>query len=183
MGDDVVVMWFRRDLRVGDNPALVAAAEAGRVVPLFVHDDALVGPAGANRVAYLHATLDVLGSDLDGALVERTGSPIDVVPSVASEVGATTVFAAADFGPYGQGRDEAVHRALAAGGRNLRFVGSPYAVAPGTLHTQAGGPFKVFTPYSKAWRAHGVAEPGATPQEVVWSGSVRAARRPPTPRP
>ena len=87
MGDDVVVMWFRRDLRIGDNPALVAAATAGRVVPLFVHDDVLAGPAGANRVASLHATLDVLGSDLDGALVERRGSPTDVVPAVAAEVG------------------------------------------------------------------------------------------------
>ncbi len=183
MGNDVVVMWFRRDLRVGDNPALVAAADAGRVVPLFVHDDALARPSGANRVAYLHATLDVLGADLAGALVERVGSPIDVVPAVAAEVGASTVFAAADFGPYGQDRDEAVRQALATDDRDLRFVGSPYAVAPGTLHTKGGGPFKVFTPYSKAWRAHGRNEPVAAPHDVDWVGGARSDPRPPTPDP
>jgi deoxyribodipyrimidine photo-lyase len=183
MGDDVVVMWFRRDLRIGDNPALVAAATAGRVVPLFVHDDVLAGPAGANRVASLHATLDVLGSDLDGALVERRGSPTDVVPAVAAEVGANAVFAAADFGPYGQRRDEVVRQVLAADDRELRLVGSPYAVAPGTLHTKSGGPFKVFTPYSKAWRAQGWDEPVAAPREVDWVARVRSDRRPPTPDP
>lgn len=184
MGDDeVAVMWFRRDLRVGDNPALVAAADLGPVVPLFVHDEALAGPSGANRLAALHGALDSLSSDLAGALVERTGDPAQVVPALAAEVGAVTVFATEDFGPYGQARDEAVGRALAAAGRELRLVDSPYAVAPGTLHTQSGGPFKVFTPFSKAWRAHGWADPLPAPADADWVGDVRSDARPGTPEP
>ena len=183
MADDVVVMWFRRDLRLGDNPALRAAAEAGRVVPLFVHDAALAAPSGANRVAYLHATLDALADDIGrSALVERSGDPADVVPALAEEVGARIVFAAGDFGPYGRRRDDAVAAALRSAGGELRFVGSPYAVRPGTIETKGGGPFKVFTPFSKAWRARGWEEPQGVP-DVDWRLRVRSDPRPPTPRP
>ena len=42
-------MWFRRDLRLADNPALLAAAAEGEVLPLFVLDQALWGPAGVSR--------------------------------------------------------------------------------------------------------------------------------------
>lgn len=183
MGDDVAVLWFRRDLRIGDNPALVAAAEAGRVVPLFVHDDVLSAPAGANRVAYLHAALDSLGADLGGALVERVGSPAQVVPAVAAEAGASVVIAAEDFGPYGQGRDEAVRGALAADGRLLQFVGGPYAVRPGTVKTKSGSPFKVFTPFSQMWRGEGWDQPVSAPEDVRWADGVRSDDRPATPAP
>lgn len=183
MGDQTVIMWFRRDLRVGDNPAFAAAAEAGRVLPLFVHDPALTGPSGANRVAYLHATLDVLDAELDGALVERQGDPCSVVARVAQEVEATAVYVAEDFGPYGQRRDEALERQLIAGGRKLVRVGSPYAVPPGTVFTQGGTPFKVFTPYSKAWRQHGWQDPIAVPPKVWFVDGVGGGERPKTPQP
>ncbi len=57
------VLWFRRDLRTADHPALLAAVEeassaAGSVAPLFVVDDALVASAGANRRSFLSGTLD-----------------------------------------------------------------------------------------------------------------------------
>src|SRR4051794_30798275 len=54
------VMWFRRDLRLGDNPALLEAAADGPVLPLFVLDPALWGPAGPSRRAYLAASLRAL---------------------------------------------------------------------------------------------------------------------------
>ena len=182
MADDLVVMWFRRDLRLADNPALVAAAEAGRVLPLFVHDEALAKPSGANRVAYLHATLDALSGDIRGGLVERKGDPAEVVPKLAAEVGAVAVYAAEDFGPYGRTRDGAVAEALHDLGCELRFEGSPYAVAPGTLHTKSGGPFKVFTPFSKAWRQHMDRDPLDAPDDITWSTGHPSHQRPRTPK-
>jgi deoxyribodipyrimidine photo-lyase len=179
----IAIMWFRRDLRLGDNPALVAAAAEGRVLPLFVHDEVLARPAGANRIAYLHAALDSLDRDLGGALVERVGDPAAVVASVAAEVGATTVLAAEDFGPYGQGRDERVRQALADEGRELRLVGSPYAVPPRSLVTKAGTPFKVFTPFSQTWRAHGWDAPLPAPEGADWATGAASDDRPPTPEP
>ena len=72
------VLWFRRDLRLDDLPALRAAAEAGPdgVVALFVADPALLGPAGPNRRRFLTAALAALDAELGGALVVRRGDPV-----------------------------------------------------------------------------------------------------------
>lgn len=99
------VLWFRRDLRLADNPALRAAVDEARdggdpVVPLFVLDPALWGPAGPNRRAYLGASLADLGERLGGWQL-RLGDPVDEVVRVARAAGASTVHVAADFGPYG----------------------------------------------------------------------------------
>ncbi len=161
------VLWFRRDLRLSDNLALVAAAEAGAgdgVVPMFVLDPALWGPSGDPRRAFLVGCLEALDRDLGGCLVVRHGDPAHEVVAVARHHGAETVWVSADFGPYGRRRDEAVGAALRADGRRLLASGSPYAVDPGTLENQSGQPYKVFTPFSKAWRAHGWAEPAPRPQ-------------------
>jgi deoxyribodipyrimidine photo-lyase len=173
------IVWFRRDLRLADNPALHEAAAAhDRLVALFVHDPALAGPAGANRLAFLGGCLDALDADLDGALVERRGDPVSVVPRLAAEVEAEAVYVAEDFGPYGVGRDDAVERALVGHGRTLERVGSPYAVPPGTLFTKGGTPFKVFTPYSRAWRAHGWDDPVPASRSVGWVEGVEGGGRP-----
>lgn len=187
MTDTVGIVWFRRDLRLADNPALRAAADAhDRLVALFVHDPALAGPSGANRLAFLHASLDALDGALDGLLVERHGDPASVVPRLAAEVEADAVYVAEDFGPYGVRRDDAVEAALVGDGRTLERVGSPYAVPPGTLFTKGGGPFRVFTPFSRAWRSHGWDEPIAAPRTALWLDGVEGAdgrARPATPAP
>ncbi len=182
------IVWFRRDLRLTDNPALVAAVEAhDRVVALFVHDPALLGPSGANRLVFLHRCLDALDAEVGGALVERAGDPAEVVRRLAAEVDASVVHVAEDFGPYGKRRDDAVERALAADGRTLERVGSAYAVPPDTLFTGGGTPFKVFTPFSRAWRSHGWDQPLAAPGRVPWvealPGASGTGERPPTPTP
>ncbi len=183
----VGVVWFRRDLRLADNPALRAAADAhDLLVACFVHDPALAGPSGANRVVFLHRCLDALDGDLDGLLVERHGDPASVVPRLAAEVEATAVYVAEDFGPYGKLRDDRVEAALLADGRTLERVGSPYAVPPDTLFTGGGTPFKVFTPFSRAWRSHGWDDPVAAPRSVAWidglPGGSGHGERPATPR-
>jgi len=154
------VLWFRRDLRLGDHPALSAAARAGdRVLPLFVLDPRLVDAAGAPRLAFLYRCLHDLDESLGGRLVVRHGDPAATVARVAAEVEAEAVFVSADFGPYGRKRDDFVEAALAADGRRLERVGSPYAVEPGVLVSGSGGPFKVFTPFYRAWKDHGCSAP------------------------
>jgi deoxyribodipyrimidine photo-lyase len=103
------IVWFRRDLRLDDLPALTAAvgAGAGRVVPLFVLDPSLLAPAGPNRRRFLAGALRALDRELGNKLVLRSGSPQQVVPAFAAEVGASVVATSADFGPYGAARDRA----------------------------------------------------------------------------
>jgi deoxyribodipyrimidine photo-lyase len=170
----VAVLWFRRDLRLADHPALLAARDAGKdsssggVVGLFVLDDALRRPSGAARLAFLYRCLRDLDEQLGGRLVVRHGDPVNVVPAVAEEVAAETVHISADYGPYGSARDERVEKALEAAGRQLVRTGSPYAVAPGRIVNGGGAPYRVFTPFSRAWRAHGWREPALRPRTVDW---------------
>lgn len=167
-------MWFRRDLRLGDLPALLAAAADGaEVVPVFVVDPSF-DRAGSPRRAFLHDCLRALHDELrarDAAgLVVRHGDPTHVIPAFAEEVDADTVYVSRDFAPYGRGRDAIVSDALTGSGRRLRGVGSPYAIEPGRVRKGDGDPYSVFTPFSKVWRRTGWPEPVATvPDDIRWS--------------
>lgn len=151
-------MWFRRDLRVGDNPALLAAGDPEQhgdpagVYPLFVFDPHLMESAGPVRARYLLNSLASLNDSLGGNLTFRVGDPATVVPQFAAEVSARSVHISADFGPYGRVRDAAVSNALEV---PLVATGSPYAVAPGRVRKGDDSAYRVFTPFYRAWFAHG----------------------------
>jgi deoxyribodipyrimidine photo-lyase len=168
---DTAVMWFRRDLRLGDNPALLEACAADGVLPLFVLDPALWGPAGPSRRAYLAASLRALDTSLrehgSGLSVVR-GNPVRQVGLAATAVGASRVHVAADYGPYGHRRDLGVEEALAEHGVELARTGSPYAVAPGRVTNGSGSPYQVYTPFSRAWAEHGWRAPVDPPKDVHW---------------
>jgi deoxyribodipyrimidine photo-lyase len=161
------IMWFRRDLRVDDHPALEAACAGGSVLALFVIDPAFA-LSGTPRRRMLAAALARLDAAIGGALVIRRGDPATVVPAVASEVDAATVFVTKDFGPYGRRRDQAVATALQGAGRALRGVDSPYAVEPGVLRTEADSSYRVFTPFLRRWRTAGLESPRPEPTGVDW---------------
>ncbi len=161
------VMWFRSDLRLRDNPALNAAAEAGPdgVVPLFVVDDVLW--TGNVRSAYLSRLLTDLSQRIGGLHVVP-GDPRTEVVRVAKQVGATSVHVAAAFTPYGARRDVAVEHALADQNVRLERTGSPYAVAPGRVTKDDGTGYRVFTPFFKAWQEHGWRAPAPAADDVRW---------------
>ena len=170
-----MIWWVRRDLRLADNPALRRAVDEGEgLLPLFVLDPALLANAGTARRAWLMAALHVLDADLREAggpgLSVVWGKPSSVVPRVARSLDASQVHIAADFAPYGRRRDQRVADALSEQGRELVRTGSPYAVAPGTLHTKSGDPFQVFSPFHRAWLEHGVHDPapGVRASGVAW---------------
>ena len=166
--DGTAVVWFRRDLRVHDQPTFLAAAGgAARALALFVLDPALLDPSGPARRTVLYRCLRELDEKLGGRLLVVRGDPADVVPRVAAAVDARQVHAAADFGPYGRTRDEAVEKALAEHGRELVRSGSPYAVAPGRVTKPDGTPYKVFTPFHRAWQQHGWRRPADTDARTV----------------
>ncbi len=164
-------MWFRRDLRLGDNPALLDACDSDGVLPLFVLDPALWGPAGLSRRSHLGASLRALDASLrqrQAGLSVVRGDPVRQVVLAAKEVGATRVHVAADYGPYGRQRDTRVQAALAEHEITLVRTGSPYAVAPGRVKNGSGQSFKVFTPFSRAWAEHGWRAPVEAPTGVHW---------------
>lgn len=176
-------MWFRRDLRLADNPGLLAArdaADGGSVVPVFVLDPALWKPSGRPRRAFLIGCLGKLNEAMKGRLVVRHGDPATVLPGLVAELGANSVHIAADTGPYGRRRDETVATALSSSspGTELVSTGSAYAVTPGRVRKPDGEPYRVFTPFARAWRAHGWREPAITPRSIPWSSDVHSDRLP-----
>lgn len=169
------IVWLRRDLRLHDHPALVAAAAEGLVLPLFVRDPRLAG-AGDARRSRLEASLAAFDVATDGALVVRTGNPAVVVPEVAAEAGARSVHVTGEFTPFALARDRQVAQALDSVGISMHAGGTPYAVRPGTLLTGGGTPYQVFTPFSRAWHGHEVAPPEPRPAGLRWRRTVESER-------
>jgi deoxyribodipyrimidine photo-lyase len=173
--DRPAIWWVRRDFRLRDNPALRAAVDAGGpILPLFVLDPVLLHSPGKGRGPWLRASLAALDADLRSGggpgLTVVHGEPAIKVLRIAREAGAERVHISADFAPYGRRRDAAVERSLTDQGLELQRTGSPYAVAPGTLHNEEGQPFQVFSPFHRAWLAHGAHSPATAvdPNEVIW---------------
>ncbi|MHA3835295.1 cryptochrome/photolyase family protein [Terrabacter sp. AAH1] len=162
------ILWFRRDLRLSDHPALLAAVDsATRVLPVFVLDPRLLD-TDTPRSQRLLASLKALSKDTRDALVIRKGDPVDVIPRLAKQVGAHQVHVSRETTPYGRRRDEKVEKALADQGCELVATGTPYAVGPGRIVNQSGSPYKVFTPFSRAWHQHGRPAPAARPKRIAW---------------
>ena len=171
------LLWFRRDLRLADHPALCAAvASSDRVVPVFVLDPALLRPAGANRVAFLLGALADLRDRTGGALRVVTGDPVEVIPRLAE--GLDAVHVSSDHGPYGRARDAAVAERV-----QLVATGSPYGVTPGRLLKGDGTAYRVFTPFHKAWVSHGIRRPAEEPALIPWyDGDLATEDLPAPPR-
>ncbi|MEH3066507.1 MAG: deoxyribodipyrimidine photo-lyase [Aeromicrobium erythreum] len=134
---------------------------------MFVLDDHYWGPNGRTRLAYLMALLRDLDERVGGLTVVH-GKPWEVVPRVARAVGATSVHVAADYGPYEKHRDDRVEKALADDDVALVRTGSSYAVAPGRVTKDDGSPYRVFTPFYRAWQQHGWRAPAPGVRSVPW---------------
>jgi len=150
------IVWFRRDLRVHDLPALVEAlAEHERIVPLYVLDDRLLRGryASTPRALFLLGCLRALDAALrerGSGLVVRHGPVEHEVVAVAREARAEAVHWTSDVAPYARGRDRRVTTALDAAGIAARPHGGGYLVDPSRPRTGDGRPYTVFSPFHRA---------------------------------
>jgi deoxyribodipyrimidine photo-lyase len=159
------IHWFRRDLRLHDNPALQAAARAsgGHVVPLFIVDDAVLAASrtGAARVAFMLDSLRALDRALrerGSRLVIRRGRPVEVLPKLAEQCDAAGVCWNRDYTPFAQARDTSAEAALRERGLDVQTYRDAMLLEPGELLTKSGTPYTVYTPYWKQWRVRVEAE-------------------------
>lgn len=142
------IVWLRQDLRLADQPALLAAAAEGPVVPVYVLDDARAGPwaIGAAQRWWLHHSLVALGEALaarGSRLVLARGDSVRVLERILAETGAARIHAIAHSEPWWT----AAERAL---GDRLRLHDGNHLAPLGSVRTGSGGQFKV---YSAFWRA------------------------------
>ncbi len=168
------IVWFRRDLRLADNPTLRRALdECDEIIPLFVVDDRCWEAAGANRRWFLAGCLADLDEQLDGRLVVRHDDPVTALTDLVHRYSVTRLYRAADAGPAGRRRDAEVDDALREQIETV-VVDQPYVVALGSLRTTAGEPYKVFTPYWRRWRRLDAAAPLRRPTLVTTVSGVRS---------
>ncbi|MCB9949731.1 MAG: deoxyribodipyrimidine photo-lyase [Planctomycetaceae bacterium] len=150
------VVWFRRDLRVGDNPALQAAVErGGPVIPLFIWSDEEEAewPTGSCSKWWLHHSLSRLQetcAELGSPLVVREGASESVLDEVLKETGADAIFWNRRYESVIRKRDEQIKSNLASRGLTVASFNGSLLVEPWEVLTKQGTPYQVFTPF---WRA------------------------------
>jgi deoxyribodipyrimidine photo-lyase len=195
------ILWFRRDLRLDDNMALLAATQGGRnIIPVFILDEETPGqwaPGGATKW-WLHHSLASLDADLHArgaALVLRRGRIADILPRLLAETGAETIHVGEPTEPWAR-------RAIDTLAQTIDIVRHRTALLfhPNDIRTGGGTPYGVFTPYAKAClRAMTPYDPIPAPTRVAtpslppsdklqdwnllptkpdWSAGLRAAHQP-----
>lgn len=180
--DRPAIIWFRRDLRLADHPALRAAAEGGRpVVPVFIRDAAVDGLGAAPRWR-LEQGLEVFAAALEGQglrLILRAGPAAEVLEDLVEETGAGAVFWSRLYDAGARDRDARVKERLRDRGIEAKSFPGHLLHEPWEVSTQQGGYYKVFTPYWRALKELEVPRPCPLPATLNaperWPGSERLA--------
>ena len=173
-----ILLWFRRDLRLSDHPALSAACDTGRpILPVWILDE-VVARHGACPKWRLGLGVEHLAGVLagrDSRLILRRGKAVDVLRDLVRETGAGAVFWTRLYDPDSKARDTAVKSALKADGTEARSFPGHVLFEPWTVETKTGGFYKVYTPFWKAVKdsdlSAALAAPGRIPTPATWPES------------
>lgn len=169
-GTPPTLLWLRRDLRLADHPALLAAlAGGGPVIPVFIRDGSVesLGAAAKWRLglglAHLAAELAARGS----RLILRSGPALAVLRALVAETGARAVHWSRLYDPDAIGRDRAVKAALGADGVGATSHPGHVLFEPWTVRTGAGGFYRVWSPFWRAVRDREVPTPEPAPARIA----------------
>lgn len=179
-GPGPIIVWFRRDLRLSDHPALTAAALTGRpVLPVFVHDETVETLGAAPRFR-LGLSIAALAGDLARRgmpLILRRGRALDELKALVAETGATAIHWSRYYEPGHIARDRMVKDWGRASGIAVQSFEGAILHEPARLLTGAGRPYSVFTPFWRRLAAQDIPAPLPVPGRMAfWSGTVRSDR-------
>jgi deoxyribodipyrimidine photo-lyase len=168
-----VLLWFRNDLRLADNPALLAALQGGRpVVPVFIwapDEEKPWTPGGASKW-WLHQSLRALENNLQKAgsrLLRRRGPTLETLLKLAKETGAGSVFWNRRYEPAVIARDQKIKTALRSHGLESDSFNAALLHEPWTIQNQSKKPFQVFTPFwNHCLTLPGPIQPSVAPAQI-----------------
>lgn len=166
-----VIFWFRRDLRLADNPALNAAIETatdGGVIASYCRGAEEFEQLEGIRQHSVYESLRELDHSIGGRLNVVVQSPDRALVKLAIENGVKQVFATRAFDPKGVAEQNAAGEALASAGMSLTLLDSYYAVLPGTVAKADLTPYRVYTPFYRAWCEIGWDAPQALAEGANW---------------
>ena len=174
-------MWLRRDLRLQDHPALLAAMEnADEVLALFIMDEEIFNRAGDFRNHYLSQSLRAFDESIGNKLAIAWGDPVKILNDFKRRYSINEVHVTEDFAPYGVARDKYVEE----NGIPLIKTGSIYAVSPGRVRKPDGTNYRVYTPFYYKWVEHGWRAPAAKAEITKFIEPEKKDRKfPDTPAP
>lgn len=167
-----VILWFRRDLRLADQAAIVAAVQSGApVIPVYVLDDETPkhrNMGGASRW-WLHHSLVSLAKSLEergSRLILRKGNSANIIADIAHKAGACAVHGLHHYEPWWMNAEKALRKAM-SDDIALELHHGNYLMPPGSVTTGSGNPYKVYTPFWRALCAHmPPPEPASAPSEL-----------------
>jgi deoxyribodipyrimidine photo-lyase len=165
-----LILWFRRDLRLSDHPALHAAAGAGRpIIPVFLCDEGVEALGAAPRMR-IGLSIAALSRDLEGRgsrLILRRGAALPILRTLLAETGARAVSWTRLHDPLSRTRDKAVAEALRADGVEVKVCPGHLLHEPEKVRTGTGGGYKVYGPFFRTIRGLDPGEPLPAPSRLA----------------
>eukprot|EP00096_Caligus_rogercresseyi_P007636 TRINITY_DN25594_c0_g1_i1.p1 TRINITY_DN25594_c0_g1~~TRINITY_DN25594_c0_g1_i1.p1 ORF type:complete len:476 (+),score=109.94 TRINITY_DN25594_c0_g1_i1:91-1518(+) len=148
------IFWFRRDLRLRDNPGLLEAAKLGKVLCVYILEDhqsdssSAFQELGSGTKAWLHHALESLGSSLGGKLYLARGDPLDILKTLASKASAKRIFCNHVYEPLEFQKEDRIRRdLLSSSGISLTSFNASVLWEPANILDQNRKPYKVFTQF------------------------------------
>ena len=144
-----IIVWFRQDLRLADNPALIQACERGQIIPVYILDDASAGHwsmGGASRW-WLHHALQSLNQALNGKLNIFKGEPLECLSHLADVFEAKAVYWNRCYEPWRLKRDTQLKTDLKNLGLEVKSYNGSLLWEPWEVLKNDQTAYKVFTPY------------------------------------
>ncbi|MEC8461313.1 MAG: deoxyribodipyrimidine photo-lyase [Pseudomonadota bacterium] len=171
MSNVLSIHWFRQDLRLQDNPALILAAQRGKVLPIYIVDDTHAGPCAYGEASnwWLHHSLKALQQSLKGHLSVYKGDPCSILPNLVTRLGVGAVYWNRCYEPWQQKRDQSIKAALKKQGIHVTSENASLLWEPWNIIKQDGSPYKVFTPFYRkgCLQAQPPREPLPTPADLA----------------
>lgn len=158
--ETVSIFWFRRDLRLNDNAGLYHALRSGKpVLPLFVFDKNILDRLHDDddaRVSFIHTEITRLQHELramGSGMFTVYGTPQEAFEKLAQRFTIHGVFTNHDYEPYARKRDEEIAERLSEKGIPFKTFKDQVIFEKDEVLKDGGGPYTVFTPYSRKWKA------------------------------
>lgn len=173
------IVWFRQDLRLGDNPAMSEAIQSGAdIIPIYILDDQNAAPwnPGAASRWWLHHSLNSLNQSLSGHLACYKGGAETVLETLIKTTGAKNVYWNRGYEPWLVDRDTRIKSTLERSGISVKTFNASLLYEPWAIKKDDGTPYRVFTPFFR----RGCANAGHPPAPLPAPRKIQLADCPPS---